>query len=103
MEYQEMREIVIDVCGDGIVLSSEEVEITYPNGTKGTDTIFTCWYRVDGNKGILYSYGSEVGIMEIEEKTYDQIFPRAEVKRGRLPKDVFIDSEGVRRYRSIYR
>lgn len=96
--YDEMHEIVCDICGDGITLAVQTEELV--NG--GTTEVLTCWYEpeyLSGN-GIRYSYSSECGIMDMEERTYDQIFPLAEAKRGPMPKNQFKGRDGKRRYRA---
>ena len=96
MTYEEMRDIVIDICGDGIALAVETLDLT----TGGTTEVYTCWYEPEYKSGfgIRYSYSTDCGIMDMEECTYDQVFPLAEAKRGPLPKNQFKGRDGKRRY-----
>lgn len=100
-----MYDYVNDCAGEGTI-GIKEIDVTFPDGSAGKDIEYACWLPVPGGKwngmGVFYIFGMECGMMEVEEMHYDQVWPKAEPKRGRVPKGQFIDRDGVRRHQSIW-
>lgn len=96
--WDQMVDYAANICGNGILLFKEEIIFT--DGTKDDEFGFAA--ELSDNLFLVYSYNSTNGITHVEIKHKDKIWypvPKWVIKRGRIPKNQFVDAKGVRRYK----